>query len=120
MSAFHRSGHADVVQSSVDRREDLGAERCRRDVEGVGVDQLDERVDVVGEPEEPVRLGDDLEWVVVFRTSATDEIGQVVELFAAHAIGSRVVAPIQIAAIRAGSPQPLNGWPVPGNLDWCG
>lgn len=119
MSALDATGDADVVEAPTEEREGLDTKRLRRDPKLVRLDQLEQLLGVVGEPEEPVRLGNGLGEGVVFRAAPVDEIGRVVELFATDAVRPGVVAPVEIAATLRMLATTVRRRGDDGDRDWC-
>src|SRR5712664_355230 len=112
--AGRRPGHAEVIQPAGDETEHLVPAGGGLDPQLAGVDQALQPAGVPGQPEEPVLLPYLLRPGAVLGAQAARQLGRLVELLAAHAVQARVVLLVQIAAGRAGPPEPFHARPVPG------
>jgi hypothetical protein len=84
----------------------------RLDPQPPALDQVEQRVLIVRKAEEPVALDDPLRRRPVLRAASVDEVGGVDERLAAGAVQAHVVALVEVAALRACSPETLDTRPV--------
>ena len=113
MCAAVRPRHGEVVQPTIDQRQNLVPPRRRFDAQPTTADQIPELRGVAREPKEPVLLGHDLRLGPVLGASPGGQVLGCVELLAPNAIKPGVVLAIQVPARIAQLPQPLDATAVP-------
>ena len=86
----------------------------RLDPQPPALDQIEERLLVSGELEEPVALDDCLRCFAVLRTAPAVQIVRTHERLTAGAVETLVVTLVKITRLSAGPPQPLDAGEMTG------
>jgi hypothetical protein len=85
----------------------------RLDPQAPALDQVEERIPVARQAEEPVALDDPLRCLAVLRAEAVVQVAGHDERLAAGAVEARVVPLVQIASRGARRPEPLDAGAMP-------